>query len=138
MTKELYPAPGRIEVICLVTSIKNNRKLTSKEIGGASMYNVARDYIEKVENAKLNAIYLHMQKGGSSDAIAKVIDFDITYFTKKTKGSKQYAPNLVIVKKKQYTRNGVAKNYSFAINPITGKRIYRARIVTKGDLNTFQ
>lgn len=123
MTKELYPAPGRIKITCRVISIKYGRKYTSTEIGNNSMNNVARDYKDKIFNAKLNAIYKHMKRGGGSDAVVEVTDFDIVYFTKQVK----------IIKEKE----GKNKTYVYAVDKFTGKRVQRARILKKGKIDDF-
>lgn len=128
MTKELYPVPGRIKVTCRVTSIRNGRKYTSTEIGTNSMPNVVRDYQSKIANAKLNAIYKHVNRGGGSDAVVEVIDFDIKYFTDKVK----------IHKETKYNNKRQKRTYVYATDKNTGRRVERARIVRKGELDNFK
>jgi hypothetical protein len=122
VTKELYPVPGRIIITCRVTSIRNRRKYTSTEIGTNSMHNVARDYKDKIQNAKLNAVYKHMNRGGGSDAVVEVIDFDISYFKDK-----------VTIHREQINK----KKYVYATDKVTGKRVNKARIVRRGKINDF-
>jgi hypothetical protein len=132
MTKEIYPAPGRIKITCSVTSIRNRKKYTSTEIGTNSCTNVARDYKDKIHNAKLNAIYKHMNRGGGSDAVVTVIDFDIVYFTRQVKIEKQT--------KSYKTKDGKVKKqtYAYAVDKNTNKRVHRARIVKKGEIGDFE
>ena len=131
MTKELYPAPGRIKVICKVTSIRNKRKFTSTETGTNSMHNVAKEYQEKIRNAKLNAIYKHMNRGGGSDATVEVIDFDIVYFTDKVKLHKEEE---IYEYKDGYRKRTIV----YATDKETGKRVNAARIVKKAKKDTFE
>lgn len=82
MVKSLYPAPARLKLMCIVSSIKNKKMFSTAEIGTNSMEFASRQYRDTkiVKNAKLNAIYKHMKRGGGSDATVKVEDFDIEYF----------------------------------------------------------
>lgn len=128
MTKQLLPAPGRIKIICHVVSIRNRRKYTSTEVGTNSCTNVARDYQTKIKNAKLNAIYKHMNKGGGSDAVVEVTDFDIEYFIKVVK----------IVKYEKVDKKGNKKRYAYAVSKTTGKRVNPARIIKNGDIEHFK
>jgi hypothetical protein len=132
MTKELYPAPARIKITCRVTSIRNGRKYSSEEVGTNSMLNASRDYKEKIQNAKLNAIYKHMNRGGGSDATVQVIDYDIVYFTKQVR----------IVKEIKSYKNKQGKiqkqTYAYAVDKNTGKRVNRARIVKKSTINDLE
>ena len=98
------------------------------EKGSNSMHNVAAEYKEKIANAKLNAIYRHMSRGGGSDAVVEIQDYDIKYFTKKIK----------ILKEQRKNRNGVIKTYVYGIDKNTGKRINKSRIVRKSDKDEFQ
>lgn len=127
MTKELYPAPGQIILTCRVTSIKYGKNFTTTEIGTNSMTNVSRDYKNKVLNAKLNSIYKHMNKGGGSDAVVEVIDFDIKYFK-----------NIVKIEKKQRTVRGKKYTYVYSRNKKTGKLTNRPRKLRRGDINGFE
>jgi hypothetical protein len=132
MTKEIYAVPGRINIVCVVTSIRNRKKYTSTETGTNSMSNVARDYKEKIYNAKLNAIYKYMNRGGGSDAVVEVKDFDITYFTNQIK---------IIKEVHQYKdKNGdiQRKRYAYGVDKTTNKRVNRARIIRKGTIDKFQ
>jgi hypothetical protein len=96
------------------------------------MSNVARDYKEKIGNAKLNAIYKHMNRGGGSDAIVEASDFDITYFTTQVK----------IVKEDRSfkDKNGVMqkRRYAYALDRDRGKQVFRPRIIRKGDVEEFK
>lgn len=131
MTKELYPAPGRIKITCRVTSIRNKRKYSSTEVGTNSMTNVSRDYKEKIFNAKINAIYKHMARGGGSDAVVEVLDFDIVYFSKQVKIEKEI--------RTYKDKNGVTqkKRYAYATDKFSGRRVNRARIIRNGELEDF-
>ena len=137
MTREILPAPGRIEVTTRVTSNTDGKIRTSTETGGASMHNVAREYRDKIEKAKQNAIFRHLiiQKipnDYNTTTTTEVLDFNIIYFTKKTLGSYSYSPNLVKITKYKDAKSG--KTYAYATDKVTGKRVNKARIVRKGKL----
>lgn len=132
MTKEIYSVPGRIKITCSVTSIRNKRKYTSTEVGTNSCINVSRDYKDKIMNAKLNAIYKHMNRGGGSDAVVTVIDFDITYFTRQVRIEKE---TKTFKNKQGKTQK---RTYAYGVDKTTGKRVHRARIVKKAEMDDFE
>lgn len=108
MTKYLYPAPGQLILRCIVSSKVGKKTFTTNEIGTCSMFNLARDYRDKWNNAKYNAWYKHKHKGGSSGAMIQVIDYDFRYFI-----------DVVDIKR---IRRKDGHYYSVSIDKRTGKR----------------
>lgn len=82
MSKPIYKASGQLRIFYLVTSIKNKKMFVTEEVGTNSsfdMYNALKNNSFK-ENARLNAIYRHMAKGGTSTAKTEYLDHDIHYY----------------------------------------------------------
>lgn len=133
MTKNLYPAPGQIILQCRVSSISGRRVFTTVEIGTNSMMNVAREYKDKVANAKLSSIYKHMAKGGSSNAQVEVIDYDIKYLDKKfgVRRRKEYE-SVPIRNEKGRVIGEEIKTYAVAYDKTNGKRLGK-RILRRGE-----
>lgn len=128
MTKELYPTPGRITVVCIVESIKNGRRYRSEEKGTNGMKNAARDYKEKIRGAKLLALYKHMSQGGGSEATITGVDYDIDYFTDKVtlhKKTEEY----------QYKDGTRKRTFVWGTDKATGKTVYHKRLVRKADVD---
>jgi len=123
MTKNLYPAPGQIRLYCIVSSKKGRYNFITEDIGTNSMMNVAQEYKSKVENAKINAIYKHYKKGGTSDAKVQVVDYDIFY------QDKFYGVTRRIETEK---RGNKTIKYATAYEKSTGKRLGK-RLLRKGD-----
>ena len=108
MTKQLYKAPAQVRITFLVQSRKNKRRFTTTETGVNSTFDAKKAVEDKrfIENARLNAIYKHMAKGGNSSAITSVVDYEIFYFT-----------DLARVEKRKY-KNGT---YDVVVDARNGK-----------------
>jgi len=74
-TKALYPLVGQVQITFEVRS-----RIITIETGTNISKNVKRDFNTILEGARLNAIYKHIQKGGTSGATASYISHDIEYF----------------------------------------------------------
>jgi hypothetical protein len=64
MTTRLYNAPGQIQTLFRVHSIHNCRQYVTAQTGTNSSSNVRRSIEDEkfIENARLNAIYKHLEK----------------------------------------------------------------------------
>jgi len=83
VTKALYPSKGQIILKCVCRSVIGRRVFTTREDGTNSMNNISAQYRNPkiLKNARLNALYKHMSKGGNSSGTVEVLDFHFNYYT---------------------------------------------------------